>query len=130
MAGTPGTNVWGNIYRENRDKSLAARHNVGHGSYTSPSINSGAANYNWGGFHSTNQFGGYTNTFTRATVTNSSGFPANHYFGRYMNDYSNTTYPINPCSTPEKRLNWAYMVDSVFKEEIGKMAGEFKNGQQ
>ena len=73
MAATPGTNVWGNIYRENREKSFAARNNVRHGAYTSHSINSGAVYYNWGGFHSTNQFRGYTTTCPIITETNSSG---------------------------------------------------------
>ena len=125
MAFNPGTNVWGKTYRENREKSLAAWNsagdNIGQVSYSCSSINYG------GVFQSNNQLGGYTNAFPSTFVTNSSGFQANHHFGRYQNASSNTTRPLTSCCTPEKRLDWGYMVESVFQEEIGKMAKESKN---
>ena len=39
------------------------------------------------------------------------------------------TKPVSSCCDPEKRLDWSNIVDSVLKEEIGKMAEEFKNGK-
>ena len=54
---------------------------------------------------------------------------ANHHFGRYLKPSSNTNHTITSCDAPEKRLDWGFIVDNVFKEEIGKMAEEFKNGK-
>ena len=128
MSFKPGS-VWGNTYRENREQSLAARNNVGYGSNTSYNISYGAPNYNLGAFQSSNQFGGDTNAFSSTTETHLSGFQTNHHFGRYLKPSSNTNHTITSCDAPEKRLDWGFIVDNVFKEEIGKMAEEFKNGK-
>ena len=89
MALNPGTNVWGKIYRENREKSLAARKSARED--FNPTIN------------------------LEETQT---------HFSASLKQ----TKPVSSCCDPEKRLDWSNLVDSVLKEEIGKMAEEFKNG--
>jgi hypothetical protein len=129
MAFNCGTNVWGNTYRENREKSLGSFrsiNNVGESngptslpnlynqsqnsnvysfktsSSSSQSSNSESTHFNWGGSESRNQ--------------SSSG------------SSSNSSSPMGSSSGLDKRLDWGSMVDNVLKEEIGKMAEGLRNG--
>ena len=40
---------------------------------------------------------------------------------------SNTSSPLVSSSDLDRRVDWASMVDNVFREEIGKMAQGFRN---
>ena len=117
MSYNNGTNVWRNTYRLNREKARGEN------------------------MDSTNNFGENSgpqslpafNTFYNKT--NSSSFGAE---GKNLNwggsqssssGSSNTSSPLGSSSDLDRRVNWASMVDNVFREEIGKMAQGFKNGK-
>ena len=117
MSYSSGTNVWGNTYRLNRENArgtnMNSRNNFGessepqslpafntfHNKSNSPAFGAESTNLNWGGSPSSSS------------------------------SSSNTSSPLGSSSDLDRRVDWASMVDNVFREEIGKMAQGFKNGK-
>eukprot|EP00090_Calanus_glacialis_P046815 TRINITY_DN9381_c0_g1_i1.p1 TRINITY_DN9381_c0_g1~~TRINITY_DN9381_c0_g1_i1.p1 ORF type:complete len:128 (+),score=33.74 TRINITY_DN9381_c0_g1_i1:24-407(+) len=121
------TNVWGNFYRQNREKSRAkvdSRNNFGEssGPQSLPAFNtfqnktssssgkinselfgSEAKHFNWGG--------------SQSNIKSSSA------------SSSKTSSPLGSNNDLDKRLDWGRMVDNVLKEEIRKMAEGYRNGK-
>ena len=101
-----GTNVWGNVYRENREKSrakLEARNNFGE--------NSGPQS-----LPAFNTFQNKTNSLSNKISSTSSNIKSS------SGSLSKTSSPLGSNSELDKRLDWGRMVDNVFREEIRKMA--------
>ena len=117
MSYNSGTNVWGNTYRLNREKAIGesvdSRNNFGESSGQQPLP--------------------AFNTFYNKTNSSSFGVQSkNLYWGGSQSSSSsssNTSSPLGSSSDLDRRVDWASMVDNVFREEIGKMAQGFKNGK-
>ena len=117
MSYNTGTNVWGNTYRLNREKArgenMDSRNtftestepkslpgfNTFHNNTNSSSSWTEGKNLSWGGSQSSSS------------------------------SSSNTSSPLGSSSDLDRRVDWASMVDNVFREEIGKMAQGFRNGK-
>ena len=117
MSCNSGTNVWGNTYRLNREKargeSVDSRNNFGesNGPQSLPAFNT---------FHNKT----YSSSFgPEVKKLNWNGSQSS------SSSSSNTSSPFGSSSDLDRGVDWASMVDNVFREEIGKMAQGYRNGK-
>eukprot|EP00092_Neocalanus_flemingeri_P004083 GFUD01004395.1.p1 GENE.GFUD01004395.1~~GFUD01004395.1.p1 ORF type:complete len:147 (+),score=40.10 GFUD01004395.1:27-467(+) len=144
MAFTSGSNVWGNTYRQNSDKSVGpfgSRNNFGesNGPSSLPAFSNQGHKSNIYSFEtsSSSSSGSNSGTLTRTNSNLSLGTeskkfswtgPDKTFGGSSSGSSSNSSNSSGSSRDLDKRLDWGKLVDNVFKQEIGKLSEGYRNG--